>query len=102
MIALDQGPQMHFLVSLDSLIFTCPSQTELEALPLSSLESKSSFIWSVKSKACAKAPSISPTSLSLNEGLVLGLVAWFPSEGEEAQDLPLNSAWLISFTFLLL
>ena len=72
---------------------------ELEASPLSSLESKSSSIWSVKLKACAKAPGISPTSFSLNEGLVLGPVARFPNEGEEARDPPLNSAWLISFSF---
>ena len=69
---------------------------------LSSSESESSSIWSFKSKACAKAPGISPTSLSLNEGLALGLVAWLPSGGKEARDPPLNSAWLMSFTFLLL
>jgi len=29
-------------------------------------------------------------------------VAWLSDEGDEAQDPPLNSAWVISFTFLLL
>ena len=102
MIALDQGPRMRFLVSLDCFIFTYPSRTELDSSLFSSSESESSSIWSIKLKAYAKAPGISPTSLSLNEGLALGPVAWLSSEGEEAREPPLNSAWLMSFTFLLL
>ncbi|KAF3975632.1 hypothetical protein CMV_001139 [Castanea mollissima] len=97
---------MQTLVPLVSLTTTIPSRCKLLTSTSSSLDSLSSSIWSVKSKAFAYAPGIAPTSLSLKDILVAFEGPKLSGKGESSLDrsldLALNPAWCQSLTFLLL